>query len=637
MKNAQSLLPELLKSFPELKAQVYSKATLTAISHAIEDLVLASTEQPLVIASFQHERYYYQESARYQRIAEQTDRVYVLAVPGADVASAPAPFMTIGLEQTDELAQEWHLAIVGEDYSACLICREHGASVDTIDLDSARQFQGFWTFDPAISHCAATLLLQRIGTYRPDLASQVEQEQQRIMSEHSLLQSAESLLAQLFTERLVTYLQASQNEQVKAYQRIVGQEQQQRLINRFSAIIRQAMTIEEIFKATIREISQVFGQSRCQLYRLPPQISALSSTEYLASHPYFQQLLDRGEIISIADVSQDTGIQLHLDLQTRLAQLGIEACLLVPIFVGTGSGEQKRRCLGVLELYRVSPYLWPPADRELLSLLSERVGIEMLQVEAFVNLQQVNQQLSSLKQAQNSLIAIVGHELRTPLSTIQVCLESLDTEPDMPAKYQQSMVEIALTDSERLRKLIEDFLLLSRLESNLTTWQMESIDLVDALSLAASHLQAASQPRNLPKIVMNVASTLPPIVADNEALFQILSKLLDNACKFTPATGTITLKIAAVNMLTATQVPPQPMLEVEIADTGCGIEAERLETIFDRFYQEEGFLRRAVGGAGLGLSICRQLVRQLGGQIWATSQGKGQGSQFHVTLPVLVN
>jgi signal transduction histidine kinase len=294
--------------------------------------------------------------------------------------------------------------------------------------------------------------------------------------------------------------------------------------------------------------------------------------------------------------------------------------------------------LGVLELHHSSPYLWSIADRDLLRSIAERVGIELLQIEAFNNLQQMNQQLSSLKQAQNNLIAIVGHELRTPLSTIQVCLESLDTEPDMPAAYQQSMVEIALSDSNRLRKLIEDFLLLSRLESNLTTWQLESIDLADSISIAVSHLQAASQPRDLPTIVMDIPPMLLPVIADNEALFQLLSKLLDNACKFTSPTGTITLKIVEINRLTPlTQMPPQPMLEVEIADTGCGIEPDRLETIFERFHQEEGFLRRAVGGAGLGLSICRQLVRQLGGQIWATSQGKGQGSQFYVTLPVLIN
>jgi DICT domain-containing protein/signal transduction histidine kinase len=632
MKNSKSLLPELLQLFPELRAQVYFKTTLTAISHAMEDLVLASTEQPLVIANFQQERYYRQESSRYQRIAQRTDRVYVLAAPETDFASASASFATVGLEQSDELAQEWHLAIVGENYSACLICREYAAPIGAIDLDSARQFRGFWTFDPAVSRQAAALLLQRIGDYRPDLASQIDREKQRGIAGKLPPQSVESISAELFINRLVTYLQASQHRQVKAYQRIVGQERQERLINQFTAAIRQSQTIEDILVITIREVSQLFGQSRCLISRSPQE---LATTECLASHPHFQPLLNQGQIVSIADVSQDSGIQSHLDLQTRLAQAQIEACLLVPIFIGaTAQNEYRQQCLGVLELHHSSPYSWSVADRDLLRSIAERVGIELLQAEAFVNLKQMNQQLAAIKQTQNNLIAIVGHELRTPLSTIQVCLESLDAEPDMPAKYQQSMVEIALTDSERLRKLIEDFLLLSRLESNLATWQMEPVDLTDSISIAVSNLQAASQPRDLPSIVMALSPTLPPIIADNEALFQLFSKLLDNACKFTPSTGTITVKIGEV---TTTQIPPQPMLEVEIADTGCGIEPDRLETIFDRFHQEEGFLRRAVGGAGLGLSICRQLVRQLGGQIWATSLGKGQGSQFYVTLPVLVN
>jgi DICT domain-containing protein len=363
MKNSQSLLPELLQLFPDLRAQIYFKATLTAISHAMEDLVLAGTEQPLVIANFQQERYYRQESARYQRIAQRTDRVYVLAAPETDFASAAAPFATIGLEQTDELAQEWHLAIVGENYSACLICREYAAPVGTIDLDSARQFRGFWTFDPAISRRAAALLLQRIGDYRPDLASQIEQEKQRGIAENLPLQSAESISAELFVNRLVTYLQSSQQQQVKAYQRVVEQERQERLVNRFTAAIRQAVTIEDILAVTIREVSQLFRQCRCLLSRS----SELATTEYLASHPHFQPLLNQGQIVSIADVSQDSGIQSHPDLQTRLAQLQIEACLLVPIFVG-GGGQNKYRqqCLGVLELHHSSPYLWSIADRDLL-------------------------------------------------------------------------------------------------------------------------------------------------------------------------------------------------------------------------------------------------------------------------------
>jgi signal transduction histidine kinase len=292
--------------------------------------------------------------------------------------------------------------------------------------------------------------------------------------------------------------------------------------------------------------------------------------------------------------------------------------------------------LAVLELHRDHPYPWSGADRELLARIATQVGIALLQAEAFGNLQRFNQQLVTIKQTQNNLIAIVGHEFRTPLSTIQVCLESLDAEPDMPKEFQQSMVEIALSDSERLRRLIQDFLLLSRLESDLTTWQMEPVDLADAIMMTVSNLQAVGQPRDLPTITVDLPPVLPLAIVDSEALFQLLSKVLDNACKFTPPTGTITVTVEAVKV-PVTEKLLQPMLEVQIADTGRGIEANQLETIFEQFHQEEGFLQRAVGGAGLGLAICRQLARQLGGRIWATSQGKGQGSQFYVTVPVLID
>jgi signal transduction histidine kinase len=79
------------------------------------------------------------------------------------------------------------------------------------------------------------------------------------------------------------------------------------------------------------------------------------------------------------------------------------------------------------------------------------------------------------------------------------------------------------------------------------------------------------------------------------------------------------------------------MVEVTVADTGRGIEPNRLEVVFDRFYQEEGALRRTTGGTGLGLAICRQIVNGWGGEIWAESTGKDQGSQFHFTIPIVQN
>jgi signal transduction histidine kinase len=178
---------------------------------------------------------------------------------------------------------------------------------------------------------------------------------------------------------------------------------------------------------------------------------------------------------------------------------------------------------------------------------------------------------------------------------------------------------------------VEDFLLLSRLEGNLVSWQVEPIDLSELISLAISSLQGMRKTQELAPIGLDLPIEPVIVSCDGEALQQLLNKLLENAYKFTPATGNITIK--------AWLVPPKSaelptMVQLQITDTGCGIEPNQLERIFDRFYQEEGFLQRSVGGTGLGLAICRRLMQCLGGRLWATSEGKGKGSQFHLTLPV---
>jgi DICT domain-containing protein/signal transduction histidine kinase len=654
MKDSNSQLQGLLQALPQVVNQVYFKSALTAISHAMQDLILAGTDKPLVIANFQQERFYHQEAKRYQRIAKCSDRLYVLAAPETDFASAPELYPTIGLEPMDELTQEWHLVIVGEQYSACMICREFASPVNAIDLDSARQFRGFWTFDPDVSAQAALFLLRRIQHYRPDLANQLQEARQRYQlnvaqEERLLFKSSPSAMdAQLFSDRLVTYLQSSQYKQVKAYRRVAFREQQEHLVNKVTTALRQSLNPETVLSVTVQEVSRLFPPCRCLLYRLPGELSTSSKAEpiveyessrpympsllgknwNLATHPQFQSILSQGNIIAIANISHEAAIQAHSDLQQQLEQAQIQACLLVPICC-------QQRCLAILELHQNHPYFWSLAERDLLVEIASQVGLALLQAEAYANLKQLNHQLVTLKQTQNNLMAIVGHELRTPLSTIQICLESLATEPNMSVAFQQSMVETALADSERLRRLIQDVLLLSRLESNIMTWQLEPINLTDSINLAIHHLYESSQNQDLPTILVDVLANLPLAIADGEALFQILSKLLDNACKFTPPTGTVTLKVRISATLENLQA--EAILEILITDTGCGIEPDRLETIFERFHQEENFLQRAVGGVGLGLPICQQLVRQHGGRIWAMSQGKEQGSQFHVTLPVAID
>jgi signal transduction histidine kinase len=177
-----------------------------------------------------------------------------------------------------------------------------------------------------------------------------------------------------------------------------------------------------------------------------------------------------------------------------------------------------------------------------------------------------------------------------------------------------------------MRKLVQDFLTLSRLESGRVEWNPEPLSLQECIDLALSNIRARRSESERPKITIQVPDDLPLVRADGEWLVEALAKLLDNACKFTNPQGQIIIQSKSNG---------GSMLEVTVADTGRGIEPNRLEEVFDRFYQEEGALRRTTGGTGLGLAICRQIVKGWGGEIWADSAGKDQGSQFHFTIPII--
>jgi DICT domain-containing protein len=153
-----SVLAQLLQVQPQLRPQIYFKSSLTALSHAMEDQVLAGSDQPLVIASFQRERFYRQEAHRYRRIAKRTPQVYVLAAPEAEFKNSSDYYETVAFDSLDTLSQEWHLVVIGKQYANCLICRERPEPVadsTNSEIDPSRRFEGIWTFDRNVSNQAA--------------------------------------------------------------------------------------------------------------------------------------------------------------------------------------------------------------------------------------------------------------------------------------------------------------------------------------------------------------------------------------------------------------------------------------------------------------------------------------------------
>ncbi|MEO0826623.1 MAG: DICT sensory domain-containing protein [Cyanobacteria bacterium J06642_9] len=647
MSNLVSVVEQLFKALPTVRPQLYFKTSLTALSHAMEDQVLAGSERPLVIASFQQERFYRQEAHRYQRIADITDQVYVLSAAETSFEHGSHLYETIAFDSQDALTQEWHLIVMGEDYSACLICRERqpvsgiSRSPGLPALEQTRRFEGLWTQDRHVTQQAAQMLLLRIQDYRPDLADKLDQARDRFLADIAP-HNGTDFETDPFTQRLVTYLQAGQYKLLKAYKAISAQERRERLVNSITAAMRRSLNPAEIFKIAVQELGQAIHPSRCLIYRysdrqattaihhesLEPGIDTLIEQIWpLENNPLFQQVREQQTTLIIPDTqdSESPNYAALKPLKPLLSQWHIRSWLMVPLIY-------QGRLLGMIELHHCQPipYAWTDNDVALVEAIATQLSVAIIQADAYANLEVLNQQLAALERTRSNLIAITGHELRTPLSTIQVCLESLSTEPDMPPALQQVMLNAALTDAERMRKLVQDFLTLSRLESGRIEWNLESLSLHECVDLALSSIRAKYAKTPIPTIQTEISPQVPLVKADGEWLVEVLTKLLDNACKFTETSGQIT-----ISAYDQRQTPKTPQVEVIVTDTGRGIEQNQLETVFDRFYQEEGALRRTTGGTGLGLAISRQIVEGLGGTIWATSQGKDQGSQFHLTLPAV--
>jgi signal transduction histidine kinase len=446
-----------------------------------------------------------------------------------------------------------------------------------------------------------------------------------------------------FVQRLVTYLQAGQYKLLKANKSLAAKQQKEQLLNSVTDAVRRSLNTKQILQVAVQKLGEGLGVCRCIIYRcraddkvatidrefIGPGIKSVRGHQWqLADNPLFQEAVTTTSTISVENTLEDERIKrlgrkgkTKQFFQNLIQNYSISSWLIVPIFY-------YGKLLGVLELHHceTKPIAWKPDDVALVDAIATQVGVALIQAEAYADLEDLNEQLEALDRTRSNLVAIVGHELRTPLSTIQVCLESLASEPDMPPELSQVMLDTALGDAERMRNLVQDFLTLSRLEGGGVEWNLEILSLSECIDLAISNVMARNQEQSMPEIKnLTTPEDLPLVQLDGEWLVEVLAKLLDNACKFTQADGEIAIAVKTNGGQT---------LEVTISDTGRGIERGSLETVFDRFYQEEGALRRSAGGTGLGLAICRQVVKNWGGKIWAESPGKNRGSVFHFTIPI---
>jgi two-component system phosphate regulon sensor histidine kinase PhoR len=229
--------------------------------------------------------------------------------------------------------------------------------------------------------------------------------------------------------------------------------------------------------------------------------------------------------------------------------------------------------------------------------------------------------LKQLEKIRQDFVANVSHELRTPLTTIKGYAETL-LEGALKEDQAFQFVQVIKRHTDRLTKIVEDLLMLSRIETKEFQLKMEAIPLRDFIDDVVEFVKEPAEKKKISLSRNEILSSLA-VQADRSYLEQILINLLDNAIKYTPEGGRVT--VSAIEK-------DSKEIQFSVEDNGIGIPKEDLSRIFERFYRVDKGRSKELGGTGLGLSIVKHLVQAHGGRVWVESQ-IGKGSTFYLTLP----
>jgi len=271
---------------------------------------------------------------------------------------------------------------------------------------------------------------------------------------------------------------------------------------------------------------------------------------------------------------------------------------------------------GTIAVLSASDREFTSDDRDLLSGLASHASIAIHNAKVFEKMQ-------ALDRMKSEFVAVVSHEVRTPLTAIKGTLEILnDDEYFEMAESQRELLEICSTNVERLEALINDILDFSKLESSTLSTNFTKVRVGPLLQSVVVNLGNLAERKSIP-IEVELDEDLPSVMADELRISQVVGNLLSNAIKFSPESGRIRVSARRDG----------EGIRFEIQDSGIGIAADNLPKLFTRFRQLDSSTTRSAGGTGLGLTISKGIVEEHRGRIWVESEF-GQGSTFLVWIPL---
>jgi phosphoserine phosphatase RsbU/P len=300
-------------------------------------------------------------------------------------------------------------------------------------------------------------------------------------------------------------------------------------------------------------------------------------------------------------------------LADQAAQIGLNSCMIAPITRGP-------EILGLLAVADRTAGIAPFTDEDL-NLLLALAGQATVAVEnqrLHEEIKRANGILQEYDRLKSEFVGIVAHDFRRPLMAIRGFAELVLEEPELSTESRQEFMRTVISETEHLALLANDTLLITQIETGQFSFKFTEVDLgpfiLDAVPLGLSEHS----------VLMDVPQGFPKIWADPERMHQVLTNLVTNAVKYSPAGGSITVRCRERG---------SQHIVIEVTDHGLGIPREQVGRLFQKFQRVRSEEHYKISGTGLGLYICRLIVEGHGGQIWVESEF-GKGSTFGMALPL---
>ncbi len=342
------------------------------------------------------------------------------------------------------------------------------------------------------------------------------------------------------------------------------------------------------------------------------------STEINETFPSFKVMQDKNILIVENLEAEGQVVPVHLVDQVRI---GAARSVIVVPMVAAG------QLMGAIELYLKTAGAFPEDRIKLISTAANQAAISMENSRLFQEIQEATAKLEIVSEAKSNFVSIVSHDLRTPLTSIksfsEIMIDELE-EGESDPENQKRFLGIIVNETDRLTRLINDLLDLSKIESGKMDWHFELQDFAPVMKHSAATFSGAALGKNIAFDMKVDDENLPQVKIDKDRFMQVIANLLSNAIKFTDEGGRVAVSLEK----------KETHLLGCVADSGVGIPADQVNLVFERFRQVKTKRnKRKHEGTGLGLAIAKEVIEHHGGKIWVESV-LGEGSRFFFTIPL---